>query len=49
MLAKLGIVAKLRREVGTVYSNKQLATMVEDFGRVTNRSNGRTVTKVRMQ
>ncbi|KAK0449287.1 kinase-like domain-containing protein [Armillaria borealis] len=45
MLAKLGIVAKLRREVGAVYSNKQLATMVEDFGRVTNRSNGRTVTK----
>ncbi|KIK69595.1 hypothetical protein GYMLUDRAFT_33969 [Collybiopsis luxurians FD-317 M1] len=43
--AKLDVVARLRREVGNTKSNSQLATMVQDFGRVTNRSNGRTITK----
>ncbi|KAJ3910615.1 kinase-like domain-containing protein [Lentinula edodes] len=43
--AKLGVVARLRREVGNAKSNRQLATMVQDFGRVTNRSSGRTITK----
>jgi len=42
---KLGIVARLRREVGTAKSNKEMATMILDFGKVTNRSTGRTITK----
>jgi len=43
---KLGVVARLRREVGTARNNTELATMVADFARVTNRSTGRTVSKV---
>ncbi|KAJ4482194.1 kinase-like domain-containing protein [Lentinula aciculospora] len=43
--AKLGVVARLRREVGNAKSNRQLAIMVQDFGRVTNRGSGRTITK----
>ncbi|KAJ4000384.1 kinase-like domain-containing protein [Lentinula boryana] len=42
---KLGVVARLQREVQDAKSNRQLATMVQDFGRVTNRSSGRTITK----
>ncbi|KAJ6512211.1 kinase-like domain-containing protein [Mycena vitilis] len=42
---KLGVVARLRREVLGATSNKTLAKMVEDFGQVTNKSSGRTVTK----
>jgi casein kinase 1 len=43
---KLGVVARLRREVQDATSNKALAQMVENFGQVTNKSSGRTVTKV---
>ncbi|KAJ8080622.1 hypothetical protein AAF712_003007 [Marasmius tenuissimus] len=43
--AKLGVVARLRSEVGDAKSNKRLADMVRDFGSVTNRSTGRTITK----
>jgi len=43
---KLGVVARLRREVGKARDNSELATMVADFARVTNRSAGRTVSKV---
>jgi hypothetical protein len=43
---KLGVVARLRREVLVASNNKTLAQMVEDFGQVTNKSSGRTVTKV---
>jgi hypothetical protein len=43
---KLGVVARLRREVLEATNNKTLAKMVEDFGQVTNKSSGRTVTKV---
>lgn len=43
---KLGVVARLRREVHSARSSKELATMVADFARVTNRSTGRTVSKV---
>ncbi|KAJ7147493.1 kinase-like domain-containing protein [Mycena crocata] len=42
---KLGVVARLRREVLEASSNRMLAKMVEDFGQVTNKSSGRTVTK----
>lgn len=42
---KLGVVARLRREVGTASSNRVLANLVADFGAVTNRSSGRTITK----
>ncbi|KAJ7935573.1 kinase-like domain-containing protein [Mycena leptocephala] len=42
---KLGVVARLRREVLEATNNKTLAKMVEDFGQVTNKSSGRTVTK----
>ncbi|KAF5389311.1 hypothetical protein D9757_003495 [Collybiopsis confluens] len=42
---KLDAVARLRRDVGDAKSNRQLATMVQDFGKVTNRSNGRNITK----
>jgi len=45
---KLGVVARLRREVGSASGSEALATMVADFGRVTNKSSGRTVTKVRL-
>lgn len=45
--AKLGVVARLRREITSAKNNRELATMVQDFGRVTNRSSGRTITKVR--
>ncbi|KAF8631803.1 hypothetical protein AX17_005018 [Amanita inopinata Kibby_2008] len=44
-IAKLDIVARLRREVRGASSNRTLADMVAEFGRVTNRSSGRTVTK----
>jgi len=43
---KLGVVARLRREVGQCSSNKALAALVSDFAKVTNKSTGRTVTKV---
>ncbi|KAJ7095934.1 kinase-like domain-containing protein [Mycena belliarum] len=42
---KLGVVARLRREVLGATSNRALAVMVENFGQVTNKSSGRTVTK----
>ncbi|KAG7088468.1 hypothetical protein E1B28_012457 [Marasmius oreades] len=42
---KLGVVARLRSEVTQARSNRRLADMVRDFGNVTNRSTGRTVTK----
>ncbi|CAA7261348.1 unnamed protein product [Cyclocybe aegerita] len=42
---KLGVVARLRREVSYSQSNKVLAAMVADFAKVTNKSTGRTVTK----
>lgn len=44
---KLGVVARLRAEVPRAQSNKALAAMVSDFAKVTNKSTGRTVTKVR--
>jgi casein kinase 1 len=43
---KLGVVARLRREVGSARRSKELAVMVADFARVTNRSTGRTMSKV---
>lgn len=43
---KLGVVARLRREVVLAQSNKALAHMVADFAKVTNKSTGRTITKV---
>lgn len=43
---KLGVVARLRKEVGLVRDNKSMAKMVADFGKVTNKSSGRTITKV---
>ena len=43
---KLGVVARLRREVGYSQTNQALAAMVADFAKVTNKSTGRTVTKV---
>ncbi|ESK94986.1 dual specificity kinase 1 [Moniliophthora roreri MCA 2997] len=43
--AKLGVVARLREEVTHARNNRTLAAMVQDFGNVTNRSTGRTVTK----
>ena len=43
---KLGVVARLRREVGYSQNNKKLAAMIADFAQVTNKSTGRTVTKV---
>jgi casein kinase 1 len=43
--AKLDVLAALKREVGTASGNKALGKMVADFGAVTNRSSGRTVTK----
>jgi casein kinase 1 len=42
---KLDVLAALRRTVGTASGNKALAKMVADFGAVTNKSSGRTVTK----
>ncbi|KAG1838026.1 kinase-like domain-containing protein [Suillus subalutaceus] len=42
---KLGVVARLRREVGTASSNRVLANLVADFGAITNKSSGRTITK----
>lgn len=43
---KLGVVARLRKEVGSARTNKSMAEMVADFGKVTNKSSGRTITKV---
>ncbi|KAF5369489.1 hypothetical protein D9758_002645 [Tetrapyrgos nigripes] len=43
--AKLGVVARLRGEVGHARSNAKLAQLVQDFGNVTNKSSGRTITK----
>jgi len=43
---KLGVVARLKREVVYSRNNKTLAKMVADFAQVTNKSTGRTVTKV---
>ncbi|KAI6123942.1 kinase-like domain-containing protein, partial [Pisolithus croceorrhizus] len=42
---KLGVVARLRREVATAQSNRMLAKLVADFGVVTNKSSTRTITK----
>ncbi|KIJ62713.1 hypothetical protein HYDPIDRAFT_94209 [Hydnomerulius pinastri MD-312] len=42
---KLDLVARLRREVVRAQDNRALAKMVADFGAVTNRSSGRTITK----
>jgi len=42
---KLGVVFRLKTDVRNVKSNKELARMVADFGAVTNKSSGRTVTK----
>ncbi|KAJ8481744.1 hypothetical protein ONZ45_g15208 [Pleurotus djamor] len=42
---KLGVVARLRREVGVADGTHALAKMIEEFGSVTNRSTGRTITK----
>jgi casein kinase 1 len=42
---KLDVLAALRREVAGASGNQALAKMVADFGAVTNRSSGRTVTK----
>jgi casein kinase 1 len=43
---KLGVVARLRMEVYRCTTNKALAAMVSDFAKVTNKSTGRTITKV---
>lgn len=43
---KLGVVARLKKDVVHARDNKALVEMLEDFGRVTNKSTGRTVTKV---
>jgi len=45
---KLGVVARLRRDVWACVNNKALGVLVADFARITNRSTGRTVTKVGM-
>ncbi|KAF8208867.1 kinase-like domain-containing protein [Mycena galopus ATCC 62051] len=42
---KLGVVARLRREVLEAKSNKALAKMVADFEQVSSNSAGRTITK----
>ncbi|EGN98076.1 hypothetical protein SERLA73DRAFT_91290 [Serpula lacrymans var. lacrymans S7.3] len=42
---KLGALITLRREVTTAPNNRALAKMVADFGTVTNKSSGRTITK----
>lgn len=42
---KLGVVARVRREVATAQSNRMLAKLVADFGVVTNKSSTRTITK----
>lgn len=43
---KLGVVARLKNQVETAKSNKEMAAMVAEFSKVTNRSTGRTITKV---
>ena len=43
---KLGVVARLKSQVGKARSNKDMAAMVTEFDQVTNRSTGRTITKV---
>lgn len=43
--AKATKLVTLRRNVGAAASNKELATMVQDFGKITDASNGRTITK----
>ncbi|KAF9046326.1 kinase-like domain-containing protein [Panaeolus papilionaceus] len=43
---KLGVVSRLRREVTYTRSNKEMANMVAEFARTTNKSTGRTITKV---
>ena len=45
--AKLGVVARLKFDVRKAQDNKALATLVEEFAKVTNRCAGRTITKVR--
>ncbi|KAF4577125.1 hypothetical protein EYR36_005112 [Pleurotus pulmonarius] len=42
---KLGVVARLKRDVQNASSSRALAKMVSDFGTVTNKSSGRTITK----
>ncbi|KAF9221502.1 kinase-like protein [Gyrodon lividus] len=42
---KLDLVARLKRDVVRAHDNRVLAQMVADFGAVTNRSSGRTITK----
>ncbi|KAG6850283.1 hypothetical protein H0H93_015540 [Arthromyces matolae] len=43
---KLGVAARLRSEVRTATSNRDMAAMVAEFSGVTSRSTGRTITKV---
>ncbi|KAL1748000.1 kinase-like domain-containing protein [Schizophyllum fasciatum] len=43
--AKLGVMARLKHDVRTARGNAALAVMVDDFGKATNRTTGRTVTK----
>lgn len=43
---KLGVVARLRREVLSCPTNKALGVMLNDFVKVTSKSTGRTITKV---
>jgi hypothetical protein len=43
--AKLGVVARLKKEVMEATENAVLAKMVSDFGAVTNMGSGRNVTK----
>lgn len=43
--AKATKLVSLRRDVRVATSNTELATMVQDFGKVTDASNGRTITK----
>jgi casein kinase 1 len=45
--AKLGVVARLKFDVRKAQDNKALATLVEEFAKVTNRCAGRSITKVR--
>ncbi|KAG6830709.1 hypothetical protein H0H92_015185 [Tricholoma furcatifolium] len=42
---KAGVVARLRLQVGSARNNKDLASMLGEFIKVTNKSTGRTITK----
>ena len=45
--AKLGILARLKHDVRTARNNAALAAMVDDFSKATNKTSGKTITKVR--